>query len=42
MEHSRISQTTRITLVYQKKCYDCKPAYTDSKLLIIKMIEFFL
>ena len=41
MEQSFISQTTRITLVYKKKCYDWKPVYTVSKLLIIKMIELF-
>ena len=41
MEHSYISQTIRTTLVYKKKCYDWKPVYTVSKLLIIKMIELF-
>ena len=41
MEHSYISQTTRITLVNKKKCYDWKHAYTVSKLLIIKMIDLF-
>ena len=41
MEHNHISQTTRITLVYKKKYYDWKPAYTVIKLLIIKMIELF-
>ena len=41
MEHSYISQKTRITLVYKKKCYDWKPIYTVSKLLIINMIELF-
>ena len=42
MEHNYISQTTRIILVYKKKCYDWKPVFTVSKLLlIIKMIELF-
>ena len=38
MEHSYISQKTRIKIVYKMKCYDWKPAYTVNKLLIIKMI----
>ena len=41
MDHDYISQTTRIILVYKKKCYDWKPVCTVSKLLIIKMIELF-
>ena len=41
LEHNYISHTTRITLVYNKKCYDWKPVYTVSKLLSIKMIELF-
>ena len=41
MEHNYISQTTRITVVYKKKCDNWKPVYTVSKLPIIKMIELF-
>ena len=41
MKYSYISQAARITLAYKKKCYDWKPAYTVSKLLIITMIELF-
>ena len=41
MEHNYISQTTRIALVHMKKCYDWKPVYTVSKLMIVKMIELF-
>ena len=41
MKYSYISQATRITLAYKRKCYDWKPAYTASKLLIVTMIELF-
>ena len=39
MEHSYISQATRITFIYKKKYCDWKPVYTFNKILIIKMIE---